>query len=114
MSSTYTTTQATVSFTATADSWSESSGSDVAVKGFPGGDAVAVSIGGQRETRRTFKVLFPTTAAYILFRSMRARQGMLYVENWDTTAVGAILTTTAPDAIQGDGQVVARAEFVLT
>lgn len=113
MSSTYTTFLGTVSFTATADSWSEQSSSDVEVMGFPGGNAVAISISGQRETRRTFKALFATATAFRAFRDMRAKQGTLLVEGWDTAAVPAILTRTAPDPILADGQVLAQAEFIL-
>jgi hypothetical protein len=74
---------------------------------------VAISIGGQRETRRTFKALFANVAAFKAFRNMRAKQGSLYVDGWDAAAVNAILSRTAPDAIQADGQVYAQAEFIL-
>ncbi len=113
MSSTYTTTLGTVSFTATTDSWSEQSSADVSVVGFPGGDAVAISIGGQRETTRAFKALLTNATAYRLLRDMRAQLGTLLVEQWDTTPVNAILRHVQPDPIQADGQVLAQVQFVL-
>jgi len=113
MSSTYTTYMGTVSFTATTDSWSEPSDSSVEVLSFPGSDSIAISITGQRETRRTFKALFASVTAFKLCRSMRAKQGSLLVENWDTTPVNAVLKRVAPDAPLADGQVVAQVEFIL-
>lgn len=113
MSSTYTTSQASVSFTAAQESWSETSGSDIDVIGFPGGDAIAISISGQRETRRTFKALFATAALFKTMRDQRAKTGLLFVEVWDTAPVNAVLVRTQPDPIQVDGQVLAQVEFVL-
>jgi hypothetical protein len=113
MSSTYTTYMGTVSFTATTESWSETSDSNVEVLSFPGSNSIAISITGQRETRRTFKALFATVAAFRLCRDMRAKQGSLLVENWDITPVNAVLKRVAPDAPFSDGQVVAQVEFIL-
>jgi len=111
--STYTTYLGTVSFTATTAGWSEPAGSDVDVIGFPGGNAVAISISGQRETRRGFKALFADVAAFKSCRDMRAKQGTLLVDNWDITAVNAVLTRIAPDPILADGKVLATIEFIL-
>lgn len=113
MSSTYTTAQATVSFVAATESWSEQSRSEVNVLGFPGGDAVAVSIAGQRETNRTFKALLNTVADYQTMLGMRARVGMLKVEFWDSVPVNAVLKQIQPDPIQADGKVYAQVQFVL-
>lgn len=118
MSSTYTTQAGTVSFTAMADSWSEPARSDVDVIAFPGGDAVAISISGQRETRRQFKALFATIAAFRTMRDMRASPirataGSLFVENWDTAPVNALLVGIQPDPMQVDGQVIAQVAFIL-
>lgn len=113
MSSTYTTASGTVSFTASADSWQEPANSQVDVLGFPGGDAIAISISGQRETRRTFKAMFDTPALYRAFRDMRAKAGSLFVETWDTSAVNAVLVRTAPDPPWMSGQVTATVEFIL-
>lgn len=113
MSSTYTTITGTVSFVAADDSWAESSGSEVNVLGFPGGDAVAVSLAGQRETTRTFKALLNTVADYQTLRGMRSRAGSLLVENWDTVAVNAVLKQISPDPLKTDGKVYAQVQFVL-
>ena len=113
MSSTYTTSTGSVSFTAVAESWSEPATSEVNVIGFPGGDAIAVSIAGQRETTRAFKALFSTAVQYRTFRDMRGKTGTLFVEQWDTVPINAILKSTSPDPIYTDGSVLAQAQFVL-
>lgn len=113
MSSTYTTYLGTVSFTATAESWAEPAGSDIEVIGFPGGDSVAISISGQRETRRIFKALCASVADFKLLRQMRAKAGTLLVENWDSVAVNAVLVRVSPDPVLTDGRVVIQAEFIL-
>ncbi len=113
MTSSYTTAQGSVTFTAAAESWNEQSDSDVGILAFPGGDAVAISLGGQRETRRTFKALLVNRAAYQTLLSMRNRRGGLFIENWDTVPVNAVLQRVAPDPIQADGQVYAQVQFVL-
>lgn len=113
MSSTYTTAQASVSFTAATETWSEQSSSEVNALGFPGGDAVAISIAGQRETTRTFKALLVNVADYQTMLGMRARQGMLKVENWDSQPVNAVLQRIQPDPILADGKVYAQVQFVL-
>lgn len=102
-----------MSFTAATDSWSEQSSSEVNVLGFPGGDAVAVSLAGQRETTRTFKALLANVAAYQTLLSMRSRVGGLFVENWDSVPVNAVLKQVQPDPIQADGKVYAQVQFVL-
>jgi hypothetical protein len=113
MSSTYTTYIGTVSFTASTDSWAEPAGSSIEVLGFPGGNSVAISLGGQRETRRTFKALFANVTAFKLCRDMRSKAGSLLVENWDTLPVNAVLSRVAPDPPLADGQVLAQVEFIL-
>jgi hypothetical protein len=113
MSSTYTTSMATVSFVATTETWAEQSSSEINVIGYPGGDAVAVSISGQRETTRTFKALLSTVADYRTMLGMRARVGGLFVENWDSAPVNAILQRIVPDPILADGKVYAQVQFIL-
>lgn len=113
MSSTFSTVTSSVSFTATSDSWNEESTSEVSVLGFPGGDSVAVSISGQRETRRTFKAMFASVTDYRTFRGMRAKAGSLLVENWDTAPVNAVLVRVSPDAPWQSGQVTCNAQFIL-
>jgi len=104
----------TVSFIAATESWSEQSGSEINVIGFPGGDAIAVSIAGQRETTRTFKALLATKTDYDTLRSLRGKAGTLSVDNWDTAApVSAALKQIAPDPIQVDGEVYVQLQFVL-
>ena len=111
--STYTISTATVTFTASAESWSEQVGSEVGVLAFPGGDAVAISLAGQREIRRTFKALLANASDYRKLRDMRNRQGWLQVDVWDTVPVQATLERISPDPIQTDGQVYAQVQFVL-
>lgn len=114
MSSTYTVSPTVVSFTAMSDSWSEQSGAQVDVMPFPGGDAIAISLGGQRGTTRTFKALLASRTDYQTLASIRGRQGTLVVENWDTAgAVNAVLKQISPDPIQADGKVYAQVQFVL-
>lgn len=113
MSSTYTTYVGSVSFTATTDGWAEPATSAVDVIGFPGGDAIAISIAGQRDMHRSFTALFTTAATYRLFRDMRSKAGYLQVENWDSSPVRAILISTTPQPPQADGQVLCAASFIL-
>lgn len=113
MSSSYTTAQASVSFIAATESWNEQSSAEVNVLGFPGGDSIAVSIAGQRETTRTFKALLNSVTDYQTMRGMRARTGMLTIENWDSLPVNAVLKQIQPDPIQADGKVYAQVQFVL-
>ena len=113
MASTFTTYLGTVSFTATTDSWQEPSESEVEVIGFPGGDAVAISLGGQRETRRTITLLLSTPAAYRQLRNMRSKAGYLSIENWDTAPVRAVLTRTSPSPPYASGEVSCQASFIL-
>lgn len=113
MSSTFITSQASVSFLAATETWNEQSSSEVNVLGFPGGDAVAVSIAGQRETTRTFKALLNNVTDYQTMRGMRATAGRLTIENWDSAPVNAILKQIQPDPIQADGKVYAQVQFVL-
>ncbi len=112
MSSTYTYNSVTVAFTAITESWSEQSSSDVNVIGFPGGDAVAISLGGQRQTTRAFKALLTNKTDYTTLVGMRNRQGKLIVEHWDTAPVNAILQQIQPDPVQVDGQILAQVQFV--
>lgn len=113
MASTFTTSLGTVNFTATTDSFAEPANADVSVIGFPGGDAIAISISGQRETRRTFIALFANAADFRLFRSMRSKLGTLRIDNWDTTPQNAILVTTAPLPPYLSGEVASQASFIL-
>jgi hypothetical protein len=113
MSSSYTTNTNTVTFTALQDSWSEQSTTETNVIGFPGGDAVAISIAGQRETTRSFKALFDSVFAYKTLRDMRGKTGWLLVEGWDSTMVNAVLQRCTPDPILADGKVLATLGFVL-
>ena len=81
--------------------------------GFPGGNSVAVSLGGQRGTTRAFKAVLNSVSDYKVLRDMRAKVGSLFVEGWDTAPVNAVLQQTAPDPIQADGKVYARLQFIL-
>jgi uncharacterized membrane protein affecting hemolysin expression len=44
---------------------------------------------------------------------MRARVGGLFVENWDSAPVNAILQRIVPDPILADGKVYAQVQFIL-
>jgi hypothetical protein len=113
MTSHFTTVSETITFVAADDSWSEDAGSDVSVLGFPGGDDIAISIAGQRETRRSFKAVLDSVEDYRTFKTMRARAGWLLVENWDAVEVRAVLVSVKPDPIWISGEVTATAQFIL-
>jgi hypothetical protein len=114
MSATFTTVAATVTFGANATSWAEPATAEVSTRGFPGGDSVAISLGGQREITRTFGFECDTLAAFKLLRSMRGKLGSLTVGEWDTVgAVGAILRTISPDPPTNNGRVYGTVQFVL-
>lgn len=101
-----------VTFTTIEDGWSEPATSAVNVRGFPGGNNVAVSLGGRREVNRTVACVFANRGLYVSFALMRGAVGTLVVDNWDT--VDAVLKESNPDPPRADGQVVARAQFILT
>lgn len=103
-----------VDFTTDAASWSEPATSAVSIRGFPGGDNIAVSLGGQREVTRTVTCIFPGRGQYVAFALLRGKQGSLFIDGWDTGAVGAVLKESNPDPPHTDGKVMARAQFVLT
>jgi hypothetical protein len=113
MASTFTTANGTLTFVATTDSWSEAKSAEVNVLGFPGGNDVAISIAGQRETRRTFKAMLDDLADYRLFTDMLGQAGWLYVENWDAAEVRAVLVRVAPDPVWQSGEVTCSAQFIL-
>lgn len=101
-----------IGFEVSEEGWSEPATSAVNVRGFPGGDAIAVSLGGQREVTRTMTCVFETRADYIAFVLLRGAATTLVVDNWDT--VDAVLKEANPDPPQADGRVKARAQFILT
>lgn len=103
-----------VSFTALEDGWSEPATAAVNTRGFPGGNNVAVSVAGQREVTRTVTCVFTDRGQYVSFALLRGRPtpGTLVIDNWDS--VGAVLKESNPDPPRADGQVVARAQFILT
>lgn len=103
-----------VTFTAIEEGWSEPATAAVNARGFPGGNNVAVSIGGAREVTRTVTCVFSDRGQYVTFALMRGdpSPGTLTIDNWDT--VSAVLKETNPDPPRMDGQVVARAQFILT
>lgn len=110
---TFTTITASSTFEAYVNSWAEPASAEVNVLGFPGGDSVAISLGGQREITRTFGVFFTTIALYRVFQNQRGKQGSLTLGSWDTAAVGAVLKQVNPDPPENDGSVHAVAQFVL-
>lgn len=113
MASHFATSLGTITFTATMESWAEPAESDVEVLGFPGGDNVAISISGQRELTRTFKALLASVLEFRALRDMRAKEGLLFVENWDNVAVPAVLTSVRPEPPHAGGEVSCTAHFIL-
>ena len=102
-----------VVFQALEDGWSEVATSSVNTRGFPGGDAVAISLGGQREVTRTVTLLFANRGDWITFITNRGNSGgTLTIDNWDS--VGAILKEGNPDPPLLDGSIRARCTFILT
>lgn len=110
---TFITAQASSTFDADIASWAEPATSEINTLGFPGGDAIAISLGGQREITRTFGVMFASVALYQAFRDQRAKQGWLTLGSWDTSAVGAVLKQVSPEPPGSDGSVHAVAQFLL-
>lgn len=110
----FATDQGTVTFTATTDSWSEPHKAEVNVLGFPGGNSVAISVAGKRETRRTFKVLLDDATDFATFDEMLADPiGSLYIDGWDVAEVPAVLIGLTPDPIWHGGEVTCTAQFIL-
>lgn len=101
-----------VSFTALDEGWSEPAMAAVNIRGFPGGDHIALSLGGQREVTRTVTLQFATRGEYVTFAVMRGKVGTLTIDFWDS--VGAVLKESNSNPPQTDGKVKARAQFVLT
>lgn len=109
----FTTNTNSVTFDTDSASWAEPASAAVEVKGFPGGDAIAVSLGGQRELTRTVTLVFSSVSAYRSLVAMRGRQGWLTIDNWDSGSVSAVLKQTSPQPPGSDGSVAAQAQFVL-
>lgn len=102
-----------VVFEAIEEGWSEPATSAVSVRGFPGGDTVAISLGGQREVTRTMTLIFTDRGDYITFVTNRGNSGAtLTIDNWDS--VSAILKECNADPPLIDGRIRARATFILT
>lgn len=94
--------------------WSEPATSAVGVRGFPGGNNIAVSLGGQREVTRTVTCIFPGRGQYVNFVLLRGQVHPLLIDGWDTGPLNAVLKEANPDPPRTDGQVSARATFILT
>lgn len=112
--STFTTTTGSLTFTAVENGWSETAAADVNVRGFPGGDAVAVSLGGQREVTRTVTAYVTNRAAYDTLTRMRGKLGTLSITDWDSVPISAVLKQVSPQAPGSDGTLLVQAQFVLT
>lgn len=110
----YTTATGSVTFATDKSAWAEPAVAAVEIKGFPGGDAIAVSLGGQREVTRTVTVILASVAVYRALVAMRGRLGWLTIDGWDSAPVGAVLKQLSPQPPGSDGSVVAQAQFVLT
>jgi hypothetical protein len=103
-----------VDFDTDSAGWSEPATSAVSVRGFPGGNNIAVSLGGQREVTRTVTCIFPNRGQYVSFALLRGQVHSLLIDNWDTGPLDAVLKEANPDPPSGDGHVTARAQFILT
>lgn len=103
-----------VNFTAEEEGWSEPARAAVAVRGFPGGDSWAISLGGQREIERSITCIFPTRGEYVNFVLLRGQEHQLFVTGWDTGPVNAVLKEANPEPPRTDGQVRAKAQFILS
>jgi hypothetical protein len=101
-----------VAFIALEEGWSEPATSAVSVRGFPGGNNIAISLAGQREVTRTVSCQFANRGLYVTFALLRGAVATLQIDNWDS--VPAVLKESNPDPPRADGQVIARAQFVLT
>jgi hypothetical protein len=110
--SSYTTSSGSATFVADSEGWSEPATSAVGIRGFPGGNSIAISLAGRREVTRTVRCLFATRGDYVQFVLLRGTTGTLVIDNWDT--VGAVLKEANPEPPSADGKVIARAQFVLT
>lgn len=103
-----------VDFDTDVSGWSEPATSSVNVRGFPGGDTIAVSLGGQREVNRTVTCIFPTRGQYVAFSLLRGQEHTLQIDDWDDVPINAVLKESNPDPPSADGYVVAKAQFILT
>lgn len=103
-----------VDFDTDSAGWSEPATSAVGIRGFPGGDNIAVSLGGQREVTRTVTCIFADRGQYVSFVLLRGQVHDLLVTGWDPTPLSAVLKEANPDPPQTDGKVQARATFILT
>jgi hypothetical protein len=101
-----------VNFEAVGDGWNETSSAAVSVRGFPGGNNVAISLAGQREVKRTISCVFDDRGQYVSLVLLRGAEHDLVIDNWDT--VSAVLTEVSGDPPLTDGKVRATAQFVLT
>lgn len=100
-----------VTFDALIEGWSEPATAAVSVRGFPGGNNVAISLGGQREITRSVTCLFPTRGEYVNFVLLRGTVATLVIDGWDTNQ--AVLKEANPDPPDLGGTVRAKAQFVL-
>jgi hypothetical protein len=102
-----------VTFTDSADGWSEKADSDVSTRGFAGGDGYALSIGGQREVSRSVTMLVDSRDDYRALLRMRAQRGSLQIDDWDDAEVAVVLKSVSPSPPFADGTLLVRCEFVV-
>lgn len=101
-----------VAFDALVEGWSEPATAAVSARGFPGGNNVALSLGGQREVTRSVTCVFADRGSYVSFALLRGTVQTLVIDNWDTNS--AALKESNPDPPSLDGTVKAKAQFILT
>jgi hypothetical protein len=73
---------------------------------------VAISLGGQREVRRTVTCIFANYGAYLAFALSRNLVRGLNIDNWGTS-VDAVLEESSAEPPWPDGRIKALAKFVL-
>jgi len=110
--STFSTSLGTLEFQDHSGGWREQATADVSTRAFPGG-SYAISIGGQREIQRTVGMLLDSLEDYRSLVRMRGYRGTLLIDGWDDFAVAVVLKSCSPDPLFADGQVMARADFIL-
>jgi hypothetical protein len=102
-----------VSFIVTNEAFRESAPGRVSVRAFPGGNNWAISLAGQSAVERSIQCLFTDRGQYVSLVLLRGTQQTLFVDFWDTNGIAAVLKNVEASQMFGDGQVLAKADFVL-
>jgi hypothetical protein len=92
--------------------WREQATADVSTRAFPGG-TYAISIGGRREMQRSVGMLLDSIDDYRTLLGMLAARGVLLIDDWDTTEINVVMKSCSPSSMLANGQVLARADFIV-